>query len=127
MRRPLHYFYFNLHRSVWSRKYRGKVESHETLATLRWVDFKVSEKGRERVRREGRKNVHAYCAAETWYAGSTWTDDELEFSQGFTEITYNPHKHDSFVVKATGERVESALLVVLRADRRVFAAGLVKG
>jgi len=115
-----HYFYYNLHRSDWSRKRRGLVLSHVVEATLTWVDFKVGAAGRERVRREGRKNVHAYAVAERWHEGHTMDPSELRSAR---EVTYNPHKHETFVFKDTGAPCYGAAAAFLMSDRRVFVVG----
>lgn len=115
-----HYFYYNLHRGDWSRRVRGIVESHETEATLYWVDFKVGARGREKVIREGRKNVHAFAAAERWRPGPPLSDSAL---CSMREVTYNPFKHETFVFVDTGEACYGAVLAHLTADRKVFVIG----
>ena len=52
--------YRNLHKKCWSVRQRGKVKLHTDYICLKDVEFKVSQKGRERVLREQRKNVHAF-------------------------------------------------------------------
>jgi hypothetical protein len=64
----------------------------------------VNKKGRDKVLREKRKNVHAgicgYIAhPEPCYA--TWDDGEVDL----TEITYNPYKYGSFVKVANDKPV----------------------
>ena len=54
--------YRNLHNGTHSIRRNGKVVKHlENWMTLRLVDvkFAVQPAGREKVRREGKKNVHA--------------------------------------------------------------------
>ena len=56
--------YFNLHKKVWSLRgvdglERGYVLAHASNVELVDCTFKVSEAGRQRVIREGCKNVHA--------------------------------------------------------------------
>lgn len=59
--------YFNLHKHCFSvvslekGDSYGKVVAHVSEIMLSEVKFKVSEAGRQRVLREKRKNVHAYC------------------------------------------------------------------
>lgn len=62
--------------------------------------FKVSEAGRQRVIREKRKNVHA--SVYGYFAGEC----EMDTSE-MTEVTYNPYKLGSFIVKETGEEIHS--------------------
>lgn len=87
--------YWNVHRSKWSirDKHSRKVIGHADRICLSNALPKVSEKGRERVNRENRKNVHAFIEG---------TLERLESTSG-QRITYNPYKHKSFVYKETGE------------------------
>lgn len=98
--------YFNLHRkclSVQTQTPKGwRVWKHMKSANLENVTFKVSEAGRERVLVEGRKNVHAYIIGDLIEDAGT---------EGYTEgcqITYNPYKYTSFVVKSTELPVHKA-------------------
>ena len=62
--------------------------------------MKVNKKGRERVLREKRKNVHAGISGylSQKFFSDAW-DDITE--KELTEITYNPYKYESFVDKDT--------------------------
>ena len=90
------FVYKNLHKGCWSIKQDGLVKAHATELTLYGCNMKINRKGRERVLREKRKNVHAGIKGYL-------RDVELERVWGdlpedqFTEITYNPYKHSSFV------------------------------
>jgi len=53
------FVYFNLHKKVWSVRQSGKVVGHTEHIMLKDCRFLVGKKGRERVIREGKKNVHA--------------------------------------------------------------------
>lgn len=58
--------YFNLHRKLWSvqiKNAQGRwyVAFHAQTVQLEGVRWIVSEAGRQRVVRERRKNVHAFC------------------------------------------------------------------
>lgn len=87
-----YYIYWNLHKDCWSVKYRGKVIKHTECLTAFGVEYRVSEKGRERVLREGRKNVHAYVVADEilYYFADEGVED-------FGNATYNPYKGPHFV------------------------------
>lgn len=57
--------YRNLHKHCWSVRaacgsHRGRVIGHATSVLLRHCTFHISESGRLRAVREGRKNVHAH-------------------------------------------------------------------
>jgi hypothetical protein len=99
------FVYFNLHRKLFSVKAlegenRGRVISHCDEIYLENVSFRVSEAGRQRVLKEGRKNVHAGVAGE-------WVQDGPTAATG-QAITYNPYRYASFVVKSTLEPVFKA-------------------
>lgn len=87
--------YWNLHKKLFSLRQSGKVIAHMGKLCLTDVTFHVQPAGRERVRREGKKNVHAYVKGN--YDGvmlANLTDDDLEDAR---PITYNPYKYDTFV------------------------------
>lgn len=83
--------YWNLHKNVWSVRHKGKVISHQGIICLSDVTFRVQPAGRDRVRREGKKNVHAFACGNYEPAGS-YRDNKLG-----RNITYNPYKYDTFV------------------------------
>ena len=117
--------YFNLHRKCFSIKAdegpaKGKVIAHADDVILGNVTSKVSETGRDRVRRTKRKEVHAYVCGEllAWtgpnaYATEAALKPGLPFPlcgcwdvvdtgmaklidrQG-VNLTYNPYTHDHF-------------------------------
>lgn len=77
--------------------------AHRQSLTLKDVQFKVSEAGRQRVIREKKKNVHAGVVGQ-------W-DDELcsdtIFNTG-TPVTYNPYKYTGFVIKDNESPIQKA-------------------
>ena len=91
--------YRNLHNGTFSIRRNGKVVKH----LLNWmtlhlqdVKFAVQPAGREKVRREGKKNVHAFIR------GTVIKAEDNNFSETFKEkcnlwVTYNPYQNDSFV------------------------------
>ena len=106
-----HYFvYRNLRTATFSVKHSGKVISHPLCVFLKNVKFKVSEKGRQRVLLEKRKNVHATIQAED-------IEYRNSISNNFIEVYYNPYKTKTFVIKSTGVPVYSAKLVLARNNR----------
>lgn len=115
-----HFIYYNLHKHVFSVKSckTQLVEHHSDTVIMTNCEFKVSQAGRNRVLKEKRKNVHA---------GVKGNVKSLELNgfdlDNFTEITYNPYKYDSFVVKSNEEPVTEAKLVILH-KKRVFALGI---
>jgi hypothetical protein len=81
--------YWNSHKKLFSVRKDGKVTRHVSQIMLCDCVFKVSKKGRERVLREQKKNVHAFVSGHECY---------LPRQNGMTEIYYNPYEVDSFVV-----------------------------
>ena len=111
--------YYNLHKKCLSIRYKGKVIEHAREVTLTDAKFHVSEKGRQRVLREKRKNVHAYVSGKLketfWFTQApkyVWTAKQ--------RVTYNPYKHKSFVDKLTLEPIANAEVVHIQ-DRLITA------
>ena len=52
--------YFNLHKKIWSVRQSGRVVLHTNYIQVKNPQYVVSQKGNERVRREKKKNVHAF-------------------------------------------------------------------
>mgnify|MGYP003116398054 len=96
--------YRNLHNDTFSIRRNGKVVKH--LANwqsifLKDVKFAVQPAGREKVRREGKKNVHAFIRG-TYLAPSTFPHTTSEFKAKCTEwVTYNPYQNDHFTATVT--------------------------
>jgi hypothetical protein len=80
----------------------GKVVKHlENWMTLYLQDarFAVQPAGREKVRREGKKNVHAFVR------GTIVKASKMNVKETFKELctqeaVYNPYKFDTFVTQA---------------------------
>lgn len=83
--------YRNLHKGMYSIRKDGVVIAHAPSVTLSNPKFKVSAAGRDRVRREKRKNVHAVVKGELIGIGETpcIVDPVL--------ISYNPYVNETFV------------------------------
>jgi len=67
---------------------KGKVIGHETSFMVRDATFKVLDSGNERVRAEGKKNVHAGVV------GYLVHEEPRTLS---TPVTYNPYKYKTFI------------------------------
>ena len=90
------YVYWNIQKKTWSVRQSGKVVAHTDTIYMKDCRFLVGKAGQARVRREGKKNVHAgvsgylamyaefHKAAKPVATGKCW-------------VTYNPYKHDTFV------------------------------
>jgi len=86
--------YFNLHKYTWSVRQcsTGRVILHTDKVHIRDPKFVVRKAGRERVLREGKKNVHAFVRGEI-----TYFDDFDPDYLDYTLVSYNPYKFDTFV------------------------------
>lgn len=78
---------------------RGRVIAYSREICLEDVEFRVSEKGRQRVINEKRKNVHAYVIGKI---------TNSLFDKLSTRLMYNPYKTSSFVSATTGVPVRTA-------------------
>jgi len=107
--------YRNLHKQCWSIQQDGLVKAHTNLIKLFDCEFIVNQKGREKVIKEKRKNVHAFIKGYL----SELFDSMLNAGHG-TEITYNPYKNEFFYEKNGGSSIHTADAVLLD-DRKVFS------
>jgi len=102
--------YYNLHKKCYSivsleKENYGKVIKHENCVPLFDAQFKVSEKGRQRVLREQKKNVHAYVVG-------TWVSEFVP-RLPIKVATYNPYKYSSFVDAHSKKPLAKASQVLL--------------
>jgi hypothetical protein len=99
--------YYNLHKHTFSVTYKSKVVLHADYVKLGDVEFRVRKGGKEKVRTEKRKNVHAFLIGELLdFCKHPCKDLPNESSSKI--ITYDPYKHDSFVYKDTEEPIYKA-------------------
>ena len=109
--------YFNLHKKTWSVRQSGKVIMHTDYIQVKDPQYVVSQKGNERVRREKKKNVHAFVR------GYHMSELPLMPSQ-VQFVSYNPYKNNSFVIRNTDDSICSspyAALEVINQKPRVEA------
>lgn len=104
--------YYNLHKHTFSITLAGKVIMHADMVKLSDVEFRVRKGGKERVRGEKRKNVHAFVIGDLIDYCEHPCSEVLEPSFGDL-VTYNPYENDSFVLKSTGEPIFDADEVLL--------------
>ena len=90
------YVYWNLHKQTWSVRQSGKIVGHTDLIFLKDCRFLVGKAGQARVRREGKKNVHAgvsgYLAMNAEFHNAAYHNADRDCF-----VMYNPYKHDTFV------------------------------
>ena len=86
--------YWNLHKKKWSLQDRktGRVQQHVTAYTMYDAKFVVRPAGQAKVRREGKKNVHAFAVG---YVAEEQSQDR---TFNWYRVTYNPYKHDYFML-----------------------------
>lgn len=117
------FVYFNLNRKVFSvREYRGtrRVLFHTESIILQDCEFQVSQKGRERVLRERRKDVHAGVVGE--YIGQFCNWNSGEVPNG-VRVSYNPYRFNYFYNVDTLEPVlksNHAGLIVDNSKPKIF-------
>ena len=120
------YVYWNLHKHLFSVKdtRTGRVTDHARMVVIQDATFAVSQAGRARVLRERRKNVHAGVRGTPTWIDTAPTDLQMT---GWTRITYNPYKYDSFV-RASDEwpvtGADEVRLVIRDGRARIYARGV---
>lgn len=118
--------YWNLHKDCLSARptVKGGRVTHMHRVWLKDVSLAVQPAGMARVRNEGRKNVHAFVRGTVinWSAflpGALESDTDKLERLGWVRATYNPYRHDSFVIADTGERVTTAREAFI-AEKRIW-------
>ena len=96
--------YYNLHKQTFSVTYDSKVIMHADYVKLGDVEFRVRKGGKEKVRSEKSKNVHAFVIGKL-LDYCEYPCDELPVTDSNRIVTYNPYKHDSFVYKQSEEPI----------------------
>jgi hypothetical protein len=104
--------YYNLHKHTFSIKYKNKVLTYSDHIKLSNVEFKVNQKGKERVRTEKVKNVHAFVIGDLEYLSNTPCEN-LQYPVNNLIVTYNPYINDNFVIKNTNEPIKNAKKIEL--------------
>ena len=114
--------YFNLHTNTFSvqeKKPNGwRVSRYAEFVCLRDAKFKVSQTGRERVIREGRKNVHAYVE------GMLYNPEVMPNTEDLKRVRYNPLTMKYFTHRKT--TIHTADYVEMRVENShpfVFVMG----
>ena len=106
--------YYNLHKkrlSVRSAE-TGLVINHADIVALDNAKFHVQPAGRAKVRREKRKNVHAYVSGDL--AAKQQVDSGI-----LDEAYYNPYKND-FFVNSKGEELHDKYETVYVINKKIF-------
>jgi hypothetical protein len=99
--------YYNLHKHTFSITYDSKVILHADYVKLGDVEFRVRPGGKDRVRKEKSKNVHAFVIG-TLLEYCEYPCDNIPNPSSDMIVTYNPYKFDTFVYKNTEKPVYHA-------------------
>lgn len=91
--------YYNLHKHTFSVVYDGKVILHADYVKLTDVEFRVRPGGKEKVRKDKSKNVHAFVIG-TLIDYCQYPCENIPEPTSNDIVTYNPYKHDTFVYKS---------------------------
>lgn len=117
--------YWNIRLKCWSVRMNRKVIGHYKQLVLQGCTFHVSERGRQRVLRERRKNVHATVRGY----GLCWQEAEKYDPMGGlldgpgVVVSYNPYKGPTFTTDY-GLSVTAAEHVIFRADGKLRVNGI---
>lgn len=103
--------YFNLHKncfSVMSReKYNyGKILFHSNHVDLKDVNFKVRQAGRNKVIKEQRKNVHAFCYGKIFINNNNIVMNKA--------VSYNPYKASHFFSVNDNKQIDKSDYLMMR-------------
>jgi hypothetical protein len=118
------YIYKNLHLNLFSIRCGGKVIDHRDEIILEDVRFLVGQKGRERVVREKRKNVHAGVSG---FWSEEWETNPEILMNSYTphKVSYNPYKTKTFVLTEDMKTpIKHAHFVKLDIENGMFAFGI---
>jgi hypothetical protein len=99
--------YYNLHKKTFSVSYDNKVIMHADYVKLGNVEFRVRTGGRNKVRAEKQKNVHAFVIGNL-LEYCEYPCDNIPNPPSSNIITYNPYKNETFVYKEGGEPIYAA-------------------
>ena len=112
--------YYDVNRHMFSVTYSGIVVLKADYVRLKNVTFLVGEKGKERVRAEGQKNVHAYVTG-TLIDYCKNPCEVIPNSETGIVITYNPKRDEFFNIRETGELIYNADEVeLINRENKIF-------
>jgi hypothetical protein len=112
--------YYNLHKHTFSVTYKSIVVLHADYVKLGDVEFRVRQGGKEKVRAEKSKNVHAFVIGKL-LDYCKYPCENIPEAPTKDIVTYNPYKHDSFVYKKDQTPVYSAAEVdMINSTNKLF-------
>ena len=105
-----------------SVKVPGQRVEYAAWVSMRGVEFKVHERGRQRCITEGVRNVHAWVVGtEILRCEAVFPGEFTSVPDGYRRAVYDPWKGGTFVDSETLEPVLSADLVIM-SGKNVFYA-----
>lgn len=131
MRRPKRLIvkvFRNLHMPgvMWSvRGPDGKILMHSKAVLLRNATFIVQPAGREKVRREKKKTVHAFVKGEL-ITDPNEVYEEISSTKWdkMCSVGYNPHRNEDFVCEAGPTKSAESILITSKDGRpKLMAKG----
>lgn len=96
---------------VYSIRQDGCVVAHADEVILLNAEFIVQKVGSKKVKKTGKKNVHAWVRGDIVKTRVKPDTNKLK-----AKVVYNPRKNDSFVTKGDKLIVKSAPLVILNGE-----------
>tara|TARA_R100000458_G_scaffold57767_2_gene64498 strand:- start:60 stop:536 length:477 start_codon:yes stop_codon:yes gene_type:complete len=116
--------YRNLRNGLWSvvaleGPDKGRVIAHKPDFIIEECSYSVQPAGNARVRRTGRKNVHAFIRGRV----PTRTVMMLGRTRG---VTYNPHVHRGFVLEASASQLTGRARGLDAGDNMVIQSSAVR-
>jgi hypothetical protein len=112
--------YYNLHKHTFSITYNNKVIMHADYVKLGDAEFRVRPGGKDRVRKEKSKNVHAFVIGRL-LEYCEYPCEDLPVTNSNKIVTYNPYKFDTFVYKNSGEPIYGANEVdMINSTNKIF-------
>ena len=112
--------YYNLHKHTFSVQKNNLVVLHADYVKLKDVEFRVRQGGKEKVRKEKSKNVHAFVIGKL-VDFCQYPCDDIPEEQTGDIVTYNPYKYDTFVYRETEEPVLNAIEVdMINSKNKLF-------
>lgn len=111
--------YYNLHKHTFSIiDYKSNLLlAHSDVVKLKDVTFKVSRKGRQRVLKEQRKNVHAYVIGN--YLGFNYKIEEEDL-HNWNALCYNPYINNFFINKETNQPANNLYDFVICQNKKIY-------
>jgi len=118
--------YYNLHKHTFSVQKNGIVVIHADFVKLEDVEFRVRQGGKEKVRKEKSKNVHAFVIGNL-VDFCQYPCDEIPEEPTGNVVTYNPYKYDTFVYRDSEEPIINAKEVdLINSRNKLFVITEVK-